>query len=67
MSDDPSGPSETTADPPAPSGMEVNAVTVAVKHPGVFMETTELEQETGAKGLPKGKGDTLFEKPATNA
>ncbi len=38
---------------PSPSPSKVDKVAVATKHPGVFMETAEMEKETGKK-LPVG-------------
>ena len=44
-------PSDSGGDPKSSekSGKNVDKVAVAVKHPGVFMETSELEAETGQK------------------
>ena len=36
--------------PPPPAPPPVDKVVVARKHPGVFMETSELVEETGVQG-----------------
>lgn len=46
-----------------PKASGVDKVAVATKHPGVFVQTSELEAETGTK-LPTGIQNDLVQLPA---